>query len=422
MNCKPQQRAQANKPKMTANVLYLSFDGMSDPLGRSQVLPYLGGLAAKGHRIRIVSLEKSDRIARERDDVARICAASGIEWHPLRYRRSPPVLSGILNLVALHRAAVRLHKQEPADFVHARADLPAIAGLRLKHRFGLPLLFDMRSFWADERAEGGEWDQSKLLYRSLFGYFKRRQRELLAEADEVVTLSEEGHREILAIGARRAEQAITVIPCCADFDVFVPLTSEQRASARQELGVRDDAPLVVHLGSIGCNTLVGEMLDFFACYRERHAGARFLFVAPAGEEAIRSQALRRGLDETVDFRSARREDVARWIGAADLGIMFVRPVWSKKAASPTKLGEMMAVGLPVIANSGVGDVAEIVRHSGGGVVIDRFDADTYRAAIGQANSLQLNAEGIRAQARRWFDLETGITLYDRIYRRLRRPT
>ncbi len=43
---------------MTTSV-FLSYDGMTDPLGQSQVLPYLEGLAASGHRIHIVSAEKS---------------------------------------------------------------------------------------------------------------------------------------------------------------------------------------------------------------------------------------------------------------------------------------------------------------------------------------------------------------------------
>ena len=47
------------------SVLYLSYDGMSDPLGQSQVLPYLAGLTRRGHRITLVSFEKNSRGADE---------------------------------------------------------------------------------------------------------------------------------------------------------------------------------------------------------------------------------------------------------------------------------------------------------------------------------------------------------------------
>ena len=403
---------------MTAEVLYLSFDGMTDPLGRSQVLPYMTGLAALGHRIRIVSLEKADAYDRDAWAVDEICREAGLEWHPLPYRTRPPIVSTLLNLRALRRAAERLLRQRPADFSHCRSDLPGSVGLKLKRRLGLPLLYDMRAFWPDERAEGGQWDQSKRLYRTMFRYFKKRQRELLTEADEVVTLSDAGRRAVLDMDVRDAGLPITVIPCCADFGLFAPLTADRRAAARAELGIGGAAPLLVHVGSIGSNCLLGEMLDFFALYRERHPEAQFLFVAPAGEQIIRAGASKRGVEGAVHVRSAGREEVPRWIGAADLGIMFVRPVWSKKAASPTKLGEMLAAGLPVVANSGVGDVAEIVRETCAGVVVDQFDADAYRAAIEALNGMHSSAEEIRTAGRRWFDLAMGIERYDAIYRRL----
>src|SRR4051794_32755864 len=125
---------------MGAEVLYLSFDGMTDPLGRSQVLPYLAGLSARGHKIRLVSLEKPAAFEREWAAADGICRAAGIEWWPLRYRTRPPIASAIANMRALRREAERLHRERPADFVHCRSDLPAIAGLALKRRQGMRLL------------------------------------------------------------------------------------------------------------------------------------------------------------------------------------------------------------------------------------------------------------------------------------------
>ena len=47
---------------MTKNVLYLSYDGMTDPLGQSQVLPYIIGLSKKGYKFHLVSFEKPNRL------------------------------------------------------------------------------------------------------------------------------------------------------------------------------------------------------------------------------------------------------------------------------------------------------------------------------------------------------------------------
>jgi glycosyltransferase involved in cell wall biosynthesis len=211
---------------------------------------------------------------------------------------------------------------------------------------------------------------------------------------------------------------VTVIPCCADFEHFRLATAVERAKARAELGLAEDAPLLVHVGSLGCNCLLEEMLDFFTVYRERHNAAQFLFIAPSGEPVVHEAAAGRGLAHAVHVRSASRNEVPYWLGAADLGIMFVRPVRSKAAASPTKLGEMLAVGLPIVANSCVGDVAEILRDTSTGIAIDRFDEAAYREAIGEVESLRATPQEVRNEGLRWFDLRRGIDLYDEIYRRL----
>lgn len=39
-------------------ILYLTYDGLSDPLGQSQVIPYIVGLSKRGHKIVVLSSEK----------------------------------------------------------------------------------------------------------------------------------------------------------------------------------------------------------------------------------------------------------------------------------------------------------------------------------------------------------------------------
>ena len=43
-------------------VLYLSYDGALDPLGQSQVVPYVIGLASLGFRMRLISFEKPESL------------------------------------------------------------------------------------------------------------------------------------------------------------------------------------------------------------------------------------------------------------------------------------------------------------------------------------------------------------------------
>ncbi len=60
------------------NILYLSYDGMTDPLGQSQVLPYLKGLSKEGYHIHLLSYEKEDRYKEYSDKIRQICNEANI--------------------------------------------------------------------------------------------------------------------------------------------------------------------------------------------------------------------------------------------------------------------------------------------------------------------------------------------------------
>jgi glycosyltransferase involved in cell wall biosynthesis len=401
-------------------VLYLSYDGMCDPLGGSQVLPYLFGLAGLGHRITLISFEKPERSPEQKEGVSAACRDAGIEWHPLPYHRSPPVLSTMGDVGRMAGRAEGLNARERFDLVHCRSYIPALVGLRLKRRRKVPFLFDMRGFWADERREGGSWSASNPLFSAIYRYFKRREREFWAEADHIVSLTDRAAQVLEAARSKGDRVAsVTVIPCCVDFAVFPPVDAEGRHRARAELEIAQDQRVLGYIGSLGGNYMLGEMLDFFGAFRRRHGAATFLFVTQVPETTIREAADARGLaDETILVRPASRGEVGALMAAADTGIAFKQPSFSARACSPTKLGEMLALEIPVVANGGVGDVAEVIRDTGAGVIVEGFDQRSYEQAIDRLDALKPDMDRWRTATRRWFDLGMGVERYDAIYRSL----
>ena len=398
--------------------LFITYDGLTDPLGRSQILPYLIGLSARGHRITILSCDKADKLKADGAAVKAICDAAGIAWCALPYHRKPPILGPAYNLLALRRAAMALHRQSRFDLVHCRGYIPAIVGLSLKRRFGPKLLFDMRGFWAEERTEGGSWDQRKPVFRAVYGFFKRREAELLGEADQVISLTRNAKLEMETrpVLAGRTD-AISVIPCCVDFEHFPLASAELRSQARERLGIAQDRHVLAYLGSLGGNYMLGEMLDFFTAYRARFSDALFLFITRDEPSMIEAAAAEKGLGAAdILVRPASRAEVPVFLSAADAGIAFKQPNFSAKACSPTKLGEMLAVGIPVIANKGVGDVEEILDDVGPGLTVERFDREALTQAVERLGRIGISSKEIRAKALKWFDLEEGVARYDRIYR------
>ena len=404
----------------TAKVLYITYDGLTDPLGQSQVLPYLMGLSSRGHRITILSCEKSAAMEREGAAIRSQCEAAGIDWRPLSYHKIPPILSSAFDLMMLRREAVRLHRSRGFDLVHCRSYIPAGAGFHLKRRNGVRLLFDMRGFWPEEKTEGGSWNLRNPVFRHVYRHFKRLERRLLIEADAIVSLTEAGKAELLRRSELRGEaERIAVIPCCVEVDHFTLAGLDSRSSARLALGIDQNASVLAYLGSLGGNYMLAEMLDFFRVYRTRHPGARFLFITRESPHAIEERATRQGLDpRELAIQAAPHSDVPHLLAAADLGIAFKQPSFSALGCSPTKLGEMLSVGLPIVANKGVGDVAETLAQTAGGVTVGGFTAAEYRLALDEVEHLSHNAGDRRQAAIDRFDVASGIGCYDAIYRRL----
>ncbi|MBL0272548.1 MAG: hypothetical protein IPQ06_05620 [Chitinophagaceae bacterium] len=155
-------------------VLYISYDGMTDPLGQSQVLPYLEGLSALGYDFTLLSFEKKKQFSQFGKTIQAICDAAGIDWVPLVFHTSPPVLAKIFDRYALFSMALKLHRKKKFDLVHCRSYIAAELGLKFKKRFGIQFLFDMRGFWADEKKDSGAWDQNNFFFRSVYRYYKKK--------------------------------------------------------------------------------------------------------------------------------------------------------------------------------------------------------------------------------------------------------
>jgi glycosyltransferase involved in cell wall biosynthesis len=402
-------------------ILYLSYDGMTDPLGQSQVLPYLNGLGEHGYQFTLLSCEKPERFAHHRERLKSITRDAGIEWHPLPYTKRPPILSTMADLRRMRRLAVKLHRQQPFDAVHCRGHVTSLLGLFLKKQFRIKFLFDNRGFWADEKVDASAWDLKNPLYNTVYRYFKKKEQEMIEQCDEMVCLTHAGKADMLRWKHVKAQaDNITVIPCCADTALFSPESGTATAAKfRAELGLMEGTPLLAYLGSIGTWYMLDEMLDFFLAYRKFFPGAQFLFITQDEHERIRNMAAAKGLPpEAIIIRPGLRSEVPGLLSLAQHSLFFIRPTYSKISSSPTKQGEIMAMGIPVVCNAGVGDSDHIITEHKSGVLVRRFDAGDYERAVQELTDTFFDPVAIRQGAEKVFSLSSGVASYLSVYKRL----
>ena len=119
---------------MRTKVLYITYDGLSDPLGRSQIIPYLSGLADLGFDITILSCEKRDRFMADRGQIRKQLTSRGIEWHYTFFQKSPPLFSTFYNYFFLKKKATDLCRNRGTSIIHCRSYISSLIGLKLKKK------------------------------------------------------------------------------------------------------------------------------------------------------------------------------------------------------------------------------------------------------------------------------------------------
>jgi glycosyltransferase involved in cell wall biosynthesis len=398
--------------------LYISYDGMTDPLGQSQVLPYLKGLSEKGIHIVLLSFEKQERFETTKPLIEALCREAGIVWVPMMYTKKPPVLSTLWDVFKMKRTLLKLHRQYHFTLVHCRSHIPAIGGDYLKRRAGVPYLFDMRGFYADERVDGGLWKMSNPLLKMVYHYFKAKEKEFLKNAAATISLTEAG-KKIIHRWEGFEHIPIEVIPCCADLDHFnrERVEAAQVEAWREKLGIGSDDFVVTYLGSLGTWYLGDEMFRFFKQLRIHRPEAKFLLITPDSKSMIEAIAANNHIPSTsIIVQQAKRSEVPALLMLGDISLFFIKPVFSKQASSPVKMGEILAMGIPIIANAGVGDVDSIINDTRCGILVENFSEEAFDKGIASIPEfLHADKSVFELAARKYYSLENGVDHYYKIY-------
>jgi glycosyltransferase involved in cell wall biosynthesis len=264
--------------------------------------------------------------------------------------------------------------------------------LMLKRMLGCRFLFDVRGLLAEEYVDAGNWAKDDLKFRLT----KRMERAFFKRADAFVMLTHRIKNELVRREKALQNRAddIQVIPCCVDVKRF-RVDLETRAEYRRKHRWTDRL-VITYVGKLGTWYLPDEMARFFAVVRQLEPRF-FLQVLTQDDKSLIEQPLRAaGADrEDYDIRYSPPEELPTILAASDVGISFIRATYSKRASSPTKIGEYFAAGLPVITNSGIGDCDQMMNDQRLGVIIHGFSDTDFHG--GANRLLALVEDGSSAQ-------------------------
>lgn len=402
--------------------MFITYDGLLDTLGASQILPYIKGISARQGGMVVLSFEKPNRFVHGQQTISAELERHSIYWKPLSFTSGLGTLGKLWDMARMYFWGACLAHKYGVGVVHARGHPTAQIGLFVKRLLGIQLIFDCRGLWVDERVDKGGWNMQKPFHRLQYIHFKRIERKLFRQADQVVVLTQQVVDEVVKLGAAPASK-VTVIPCCADFDHFPLSTISRRMQARQAAGIPEAAQVLGYLGSVGRMYMLDRFFRLFELAARQHEDCHALVITQDVDalRQIMSCHLPVALHGRVHVRPASRAEVPDVLPAMDLLVSFIQPSYARMAASPTKVAECFAEGIPVICNDGVGDVAMQIKQLGAGVIVDPVsDADLSVVVQRFDEIFAMGGQRLREAARPLLGLEVAEERYRSVYSNLNR--
>jgi glycosyltransferase involved in cell wall biosynthesis len=402
---------------LNKHTLYITFDGLSDPLGQSQILPYLRGIAARGFDITVLSCEKKDKLEKEKENIAQLIGKLPISWKYIIYNEEGGFLSRLHYIRKIFSLAKKACREKKIELIHCRSYLASLIGLSFKLKYRVPFIFDMRGFWADERLDGGIWNTRHLLQKFFYNYFKSKENQFIRKSDAIISLT---NAAVSELGKRYTPGFINgktiVIPCCTNTDLFNRHFLKSSATLP---GISAEDHVIIYTGSIGTWYYTREMIDCIFAWKNFIPGIKLLILTKDTEE------LQKILDsypaeqkKFIVSASVTYKEVPAYLAMAKAAIFFIKPAYSKIASSPTKMAECWAMDLPIITNSGIGDNDLYFNTHKGGILINNFTSAEYVAACHNYLELSNKANAYREIALNYFDTRMAIEKYTSVYKSL----
>lgn len=366
---------------------YVTNDSLVEGVGSSQITPLIRILNSEGLRIRLVSCEKGTPDPFLLEYFRRI----GVDWKPIPFgsrigSRSESAAIKRLLQISMNIGQTRL--------VHARSDVPAIAAA-LGTRS--PVLWDVRSLWADQKIpyRSNLLDQSK--YRAL------RSLEFMA-ALQSTAMSTLTHAVVPILKERnlRIPSIRTVVPTAVDLNHF--LFNPQFPKSIRAL-----------------------FSGTYNNYYDLNLSASFLQVLSkhitlTTDWARPSESTSDSLDvgEILRFKSTYKE-MPFIISDHSFGVSVCKMNMgdSLKGAVPTKIAEFLSIGRPVVVNKGLGDMDILLQKYRCGITLDGTKGNLEKSALELINLINDPDTPYRCRelAEEHFDLQKGAKNYLQIYQR-----
>ena len=365
----------------TFDLSYLTIDSLSEGVGSSQITPLISRLSKSGLKINLISYEKF-KPATELIDFFK---SIGVNWN-FRDFGSTGLIGGLERFNSLRQEIPR------TNLIHARSDIPAVSGIYSEQG---PVLWDVRSLWADQKIAIQKNRINKVMYttyRKLENIAANKSIGMSTLTNAVIPILEKRNGRLPAYRA--------VVPTSVDLKRF-------------ELNRK--MPVVVQALFSGT----------YNEYYDLELSARFMKEFRKLEDCeihwarpLESDKSQIQVGESKIFASSQI-GMSTTIPFYSFGVSVCRidsgP--SLSAAMPTKIAEFLACGRPMVLNKGLGDMDRFIQEFDAGVVLDGTSSNLVESAKKLVSLLADTDTPMRcrALAEKYFSMDLGASKYLDLY-------
>ncbi|MEZ9057282.1 hypothetical protein [Vibrio pelagius] len=332
-----------------AKVIYISIIGMSEPLGKSQVLEYLKSLSSY-HDLYLHTFEK-DTSDVTINEIKNIMDSYDIKWSFQKYNNKFGLFSSFFQILSSAKLILDKINSHKIDLIHARSNIPVLIALILKGLTGVKVLFDIRGFQIDEKAEVGRIKKDGLLYKVL----KRMELFAYKKSDTIVSLTENSKNIISNV---TDSSKITVIPTCANKNVF---SYNQDVNFKMENGYNTTDKVIIHAGTVSNWYDFDSELVLIKSLMEKDNTIKLLILNKGEHNYILNKLNEYDIEKNkVKVQEVSFYEMHKYLSFADASLFLIKPTFSKKASAPTKFAENLCCNLFSITNDNIGDMNKFI--------------------------------------------------------------
>ena len=374
------------------NILYITYDGLLDPVGQSQIIPYLNGLST-AHKIYILSLEKKSQ--------KKIQIDPKIIWIKKNFFKTNIKFLKLINVVKLIISARKVLKNNLIDIVHCRGHIPAFVAYLLNCFYKKKILFDFRGFWIDERFDNNLLTKKNIIHLIIFYLFKFLEKRILLQSSKIIVLTSTA-RLYLIKKFKISKNLIFIIPCFTDFNFFKKIKKKNS---------KNNFINICYFGSYGPIYMFEEMFNFFVNLKTKNIKF-FLFINNLSEFKKSEIYKKYYYNNKILVKKIYRHQLSSNLSNMDYLICFIKPTFARVVGSfPIKLAEALANGVPVVYNNCMKDVNFYMKKNNLNIKVNLKKLEYNKL---KKNSL-INKINISEQYKKILDISVGIKLYNLVY-------